>query len=40
MTYAVAEPRDLEGWVALFTPAAEFIDNSVGATYRGGAVIH
>src|SRR3954465_13229248 len=33
--YQVAERKDLEGWVALFTPDGEFTDNSVGATYRG-----
>jgi ketosteroid isomerase-like protein len=33
--YAVAERKDLEGWIKLFTPDGVFIDNSVGATYRG-----
>jgi hypothetical protein len=33
--YAVAEGKDLEGWINLFTPEGVFIDNSVGATYRG-----
>jgi len=33
--YQVAERKDLEGWIALFTPDGEFTDNSVGATYRG-----
>ena len=33
--YAVAERKDLEGWVALFTPDGVFTDNSVGVTYRG-----
>ena len=33
--YQVAEVKDLEGWIALFAPDGEFIDNSVGATYRG-----
>ena len=33
--YAVAERMDLEGWISLFTPAGVFVDNSVGATYRG-----
>jgi ketosteroid isomerase-like protein len=33
--YAVAERKDLEGWIDLFTPAGEFTDNSVGVTYRG-----
>jgi ketosteroid isomerase-like protein len=33
--YAVAERKDLEGWINLFTPDGAFVDNSVGATYRG-----
>ncbi len=33
--YAVAERKDLEGWINLFTPDGVFTDNSVGATYRG-----
>src|SRR5580700_464385 len=33
--YAVAERKDLEGWISLFTPDGVFTDNSVGATYRG-----
>jgi ketosteroid isomerase-like protein len=33
--YAVAERKDLEGWIDLFTPDGVFVDNSVGATYRG-----
>ena len=33
--YAVAERKDLEGWINLFTPDGVFIDNSAGATYRG-----
>jgi ketosteroid isomerase-like protein len=33
--YAVAERKDFEGWIALFTPEGEFTDNSVGVTYRG-----
>jgi ketosteroid isomerase-like protein len=32
--YAVAERKDLEGWINLFTPDGVFADNSVGATYR------
>ncbi len=35
--YAVAEQKDLEGWISLFTPDGVFVDNSVGATYRGRA---
>jgi ketosteroid isomerase-like protein len=33
--YAVAEVRDLEGWVAFFNPDGVFVDESVGVTYRG-----
>jgi ketosteroid isomerase-like protein len=33
--YAVAERKDLEGWINLFTLDGVFVDNSVGATYRG-----
>ena len=33
--YAVAERKDLEGWINLFTPDGVFVDNSVGLTYRG-----
>jgi ketosteroid isomerase-like protein len=36
--YAVAERRDLEGWISLFTPDGVFTDNSVGASYRGRAL--
>jgi len=36
--YAVAERKDLEGWINLFTPDGVFTDNSVGATYRGRAL--
>ena len=33
--YQVAERKDFDGWIALFTPDGEFTDNSVGVTYRG-----
>ena len=36
--YAVAERKDLEGWIKLFTADGVFTDNSVGATYRGRAL--
>jgi len=36
--YAVAERKDLEGWISLFTPDGVFRDYSVGATYRGHAL--
>ena len=32
--YAVAERKDLEGWITLFTLDGVFIDDSVGVTYR------
>ena len=28
--YAVAERKDLEGWINLFTPDGVFVDNSAG----------
>jgi ketosteroid isomerase-like protein len=36
--YAVAERKDLEGWINLFTSDGVFTDNSVGASYRGRAL--
>ena len=33
--YSVAERKDLEGWINLFTSDGVFTDNSAGATYRG-----
>jgi ketosteroid isomerase-like protein len=36
--YAVTERKDLEGWMNFFTPDGVFVDNSVGATYRGRAL--
>lgn len=33
--YAVAERKDLDGWIDCFTPDGAFTDNSVGITYRG-----
>jgi ketosteroid isomerase-like protein len=36
--YAVAERKDLEGWINLFTPDGVFVDNSVGVTYRENAL--
>jgi ketosteroid isomerase-like protein len=33
--YAVAERKDLDGWINLFAPGGVFTDNSVGVTYRG-----
>jgi len=36
--YAVAERKDLEGWINLFTLDGVFVDNSVGVAYRGRAL--
>jgi ketosteroid isomerase-like protein len=36
--YAVAERKDLEGWIGVFTPTGVFTDNSVGVTYRDRAL--
>ena len=36
--YAVAERKDLEGWINLFTPDGVFTDNSAGVAYRGRAL--
>ena len=33
--YSVAERKDFERWISLFTSDGVFVDNSVGATYRG-----
>jgi ketosteroid isomerase-like protein len=33
--YQIAEDKDLEGWVAAFTDAGTFTDQSIGVTYRG-----
>ena len=33
--YAVAERKDLEGWINVFTRDGVFTDNSVGVAYRG-----
>jgi ketosteroid isomerase-like protein len=33
--YAIAEVKDLAGWVACFNPDGVFVDESVGLTYRG-----
>ena len=32
--YAIAEVRDLPGWVECFNPDGVFVDESVGVTYR------
>ena len=33
--YEVAENKDIEGWLAAFTPDGTFTDESIGVTYRG-----
>ena len=33
--YALAEVKDIEGWIDCFTPDGVFVDESVGVTYRG-----
>jgi ketosteroid isomerase-like protein len=33
--YEIAEVKDLEGWLAAFTPDGTFTDESIGVTYRG-----
>src|SRR5690242_12759767 len=33
--YQIAERKDLEAWIDLFTPDGVFTDNSVGASYQG-----
>jgi ketosteroid isomerase-like protein len=33
--YQIAEDKDLEGWLAAFTEAGTFTDESIGVTYRG-----
>ena len=33
--YQIAEDKDIEGWLAAFTDAGTFTDESIGVTYRG-----
>jgi len=33
--YAIAEVKDIPGWVGCFNPDGVFVDESVGVTYRG-----
>jgi ketosteroid isomerase-like protein len=33
--YAVAERKDMEGWINSFTTDGVFTDNSIGVSYRG-----
>ena len=36
--YAIAERKDVDGWIDCFTADGVFTDNSVGAVYRGSAL--
>ena len=36
--YAIAEVRDIEGWIDCFVPDGVFVDNSIAVTYRGPEV--
>jgi hypothetical protein len=33
--YAIAEVKDIAGWIACFNPDGVFVDESIGVTYRG-----
>jgi ketosteroid isomerase-like protein len=33
--YAIAEVKDIQGWIDCFVPDGVFVDNSVAVTYRG-----
>src|SRR5450432_2647504 len=33
--YGTAEVKNIQGWIASFTPDGTFTDNSIGVTYRG-----
>ena len=33
--YAIAEAKDIEGWIDCFIPDGVFVDNSIAVTYRG-----
>lgn len=33
--YKIAENKDIEGWIAAFTPDGIFTDQSIGVSYRG-----
>ena len=35
MAYQIAEDVDIDGWLAAFTAAGTFTDESIGVTYRG-----
>ena len=33
--YAIAEAKDIQGWIDCFIPDGVFVDNSIEVTYRG-----
>jgi ketosteroid isomerase-like protein len=33
--YAIAEVKDIQGWIDCFIPDGVFVDNSIAVTYRG-----
>jgi ketosteroid isomerase-like protein len=33
--YAIAEVKDIQGWIGCFVPDGVFVDNSIAVTYRG-----
>lgn len=33
--YAIAEAKDIQGWIDCFVPDGVFVDNSIAVTYRG-----
>jgi ketosteroid isomerase-like protein len=33
--YAIAEAKDIQGWIDCFIPDGTFVDNSIEVTYRG-----
>jgi hypothetical protein len=37
--YALAEAKDIQGWIDCFTPDGVFVDNSVAVTYTGPAEV-
>ena len=37
--YALAEAKDIQGWIDCFTPDGVFVDNSVEVTYTGPAEV-
>jgi ketosteroid isomerase-like protein len=37
--YALAEAKDIQGWIDCFTPDGVFVDNSIAVTYTGPAEV-